>query len=183
MAYLITKIFYYSIIGFFMKGIKGLENIPKDKNFIIVANHDHLIDPVIMQYPFLKKDKKVHFLATPTWWFVGDTIARKWAACIPLFNPKQAFEESKDLIRQGEIVGIFPEGHLDAKVRDIKSGAVRLALATKASILPIGVKSNYLPFSCSIKIGRPIYPNKNKKAKNHVVEIMDYVYRLKGELK
>lgn len=181
MTYPITKLWLYPLCSILIKRIKGVENIPKDSSFIIVSNHEHLIDPLYIIYPILKKlNKKVHFVATPTWWFLGDTICRQWAGCIPLFNSEQAYKETKELVESGEIVGLFPEGGT-RRTKNPKTGAVRLALETKTPILPIGIKSSYIPFNSILNIGKLIYLKKNKKnIKKQTLDLMMEVYRLRG---
>ncbi|MBS3105899.1 1-acyl-sn-glycerol-3-phosphate acyltransferase [Candidatus Woesearchaeota archaeon] len=182
MAYPISRFWLFYTFRILIRQIKGLDNIPTNLNFIVVSNHEKLADPFIIIYPLLRKlNKKIHFIATPTWWFLGETICRKWIGCIPMFNQKQAYIEAKKLINSGEIVGIFPEGHLEAKVRNPKTGAIRLALETNAPILPIGLKSSYIPFNSTLNIGKLIYLKKNKKnLKKQASDLMKKVYQLSG---
>ena len=179
MAYPINKFWFYPLNWIMIKRIKGEDNIPKNPNFIIISNHEHLIDPLYIFYPILKKlNKKLHFIATPTWWFLGETICRQWAGCIPLFNSEQIYKEVKKLIKSGEIIGIFPEGGTK-RTKNPKTGAIRLALDTKTPILPIGLKSSYTPFNSTLNIGKLIYPNKNKDIKKQTLELMKEIYRLR----
>lgn len=178
MVYPITKLWFYPLTSFFIKRIKGTENI-LSSNYIVVSNHENLIDPLLIFRPILKKlDRKVHFVATPTWWFLGGTLCRKWAGCIPLFSSKQAYAESKKIIKSKGIVGIFPEGGTK-RTKNFKTGAVRLALQTKTPILPIGLKSSYLPFSSKINIGKPISVKKGN-AKKITAGLMKQIYRLRS---
>lgn len=182
MVYPITKIWFYPLISLLLRKVKGKENIPNETPFLIVSNHEHLIDPLYIIYPILRKlNIKVHFISSARWWFLGETICRQWAGCIPLFNKKQAFEEAKELIKSGEIVGIFPEGGT-RKTKNPKTGAIRLALETKVPILPIGLKSSYLPFRATLNIGKPVYVRRNgKNIKNQAKELMKYVYKLSDD--
>ena len=180
MAYPITKFwFFYPLGKLLIRKIMGRENIPKSIPFIIVSNHKKLVDPLLILYPILRKlNKKIHFIATPAWWFLGDTICRKWAACVPVFHPTQAYEETKKLIESGEIIGIFPEAGL-RKTKNPKTGAIRLALETKTPILPIGLKSSYLLFNSTMNIGKLIYLKKNKKnLKKQASDLMKKIYQL-----
>ena len=180
MAYPITKLWFYPLCRISIRNISGAENIPNKTPFIIVSNHERLIDPLYIIYPILKKlGQKVHFVASPTWWFLGEIICRQWAGCIPLFNSNQAYREAKYLIKSGEIVGIFPEGGTK-KTKNPKTGAVRLALETKKPILPVAVKSSYLPFNSTINIGKPIYLKKRRNIKKQTSELMMDVYRLRN---
>ncbi len=184
MVHPIVKLWHYPICRILLKRIKGLENIPIKTPFIIISNHEKLIDPLLVYYPIIKKlNKKIHFLAKPTWWFLGNTVCRKWAGCIPLFNSEQAFSEMKEYLKKGEIIGIFPEGYIKAKIRTPKPGAVRLALETNTPILPIGIKSSYMPFNAAINIGKLTYLKKSKKSFDEQIKLlMKEVYELKGNI-
>ena len=184
MAYPILKLLFYPLCRIFIKKIKGIENIPNKKTFIIVANHETTRDHLLIYYPILKKsNKKIHFIATPVWWF--NIISRQWAGVIPMYSPKQAYRKAKELIKSGEIVGIFPEGRLERKKRreSPKTGAIRLALETNTPILPIGIRFSYLPFNSKISIGKPLYFNKNKKdMKQQTRHLMKLVYKLRDSV-
>lgn len=182
MKYLTIKIWLYPFCKMMLNGIKGTENIPKSLPFIIVANHEKRVDPPYIFYAILKiLNKKIHFIATPAYWFLGDKIFRKWAGCIPLFNPKQAYMEAKKLIRLGHIIGIFPEGRLYRKVRPLKTGAIRLALETNVPILPIGLKSSWMPFNSKLNIGKSFYV-KDKSIKKQTIDLMNHIYELRDSL-
>ena len=182
MVYPITKFWFYPLNWLMIKRIKGINNIPNKTPFIIVSNHERLIDPLYILFSVLKKlNKKIHFVATPTWWFLGETICRQWAGCIPLFNSEQVYKETKELIKSKEIVGIFPEGGT-RKTKNPKTGAVRLALETKVLILPISVKSSYIPFSSTLNIGKPIYFKNKKNIKKQTIDLMKYIYKLRERI-
>ena len=182
MAYPITKFWFYPLCSLLIRKIKGKENIPAKTQFIIVSNHEHLVDPLLIIFPILRKlDNKVHFVAKPTWWFLGNTICRKWAGCIPLFNKKQAFEESRLLIKSGEIVGIFPEGSTK-RTKNPKTGAIRLAIETNIPILPVGLKSSYIPFKSTMNIGELIHFKNKKNVEKQTLDLMDSVYKLRDDI-
>ena len=160
MVYPLLKLWFMPLCRTFIKKIDGIENIPKAP-FILIANHSHQVDPLYLVYPILKKlNKKVHFIASPRFWFLGETFCRKWAGCIPLFNPDQAYKEAKEIVQSGEIVGIFPEGHLKNR-HNLKTGAVRLAFETQTPILPIRLFSSYIPFHSTLSIGNLFYVTHN----------------------
>ena len=183
MVYPITKLWFYPFCRLLIGRIKCMENIPADMPFIAVSNHELLVDSLLIIYPIIRKlNKKVHLLSSGSWWFLGETICRRWAACVPVFNPAQAYEETKKLIESGEIIGIFPEAGL-RKTKNLKTGAIRLALEMNAPILPIGLKSSYIPFNSAINIGKPIYLKKNKKnLKKQMSDLMEEVYRLRNSI-
>lgn len=134
-----------------VKGCEGLDDIPKDGNFIIAANHESPLDAMLITAVFDKAlNKKVHFLASrymfrSRWraFFIGKALG-----CIPVdFRPghtEECLAKAKEMIEKGEIVAIFPEGVKDspALLRG-KTGIVRLALASKKPVLPIGISRTY----------------------------------------
>ncbi len=182
MVYPITKFWFYPLNWLMIKRIKGESNIPANSNFIIVSNHEKLIDPLYILYPILKKlNKKVHFLSTGRWWFFGDTICRRWAGCIPLFNAEQAYNEAKELIKSKEIIGIFPEGGTQ-RTKNPKTGSIRLAIETNVLVLPVGLRSSYFPFTSVLSIGKPIYFKSKKNIKNQAKELMKCIYKLRNSL-
>ena len=183
MKHLMLKAGLYPFCAVFLSHIKGTENIPKKTPFVIIANHEKRNDPHFIFYVMLKNlDKKVHFISTPAYLFLGNMIIRQWAACIPLFSPMQAYDEAKKLIESGEIVGIFPEGRLYKKVRPLKTGAVRLALETNVPILPIGLKSSWTPFSSKLNIGKPVYLKDGIDIEKKIEDLIKCVYKLRNDM-
>lgn len=183
MVYPIFKILFFPICRILIKKIGGIENIPTNSNFIIVSNHENRIDPLYVIYPLLKKlNKKVYFLAQPNWWFLGEKICRHWAGCVPLFDSKQAYSELKEHLLNNKIIGIFPEGGYKRKKEGkYKTGVIRLAIETKTPILPIGIKSSYIPFTTTLNIGKPIYLKKSQKSiKKQISDLMKQVYNLRN---
>ena len=180
MVYLLKGLWYYPLWRLLTKKVKGKENIPNKGNFIVVANHNKLLDPILVVYPIIKKlDKKVHFIASPRWWrYLGEYICRTWAGCIPLFNRKQAYKDAKKMINEGEIVGIFPEGNIKKYPRRTKAGAIRLAIETETPILPVKIESSYIPFVSIVSFDKMIYPDEIKKKYKNPERLMDRIYNL-----
>ena len=144
MAWAIFKMLIFPPIRLFIKSVGGMKNIPKDKNFIVTSNHPSWLDPFIIGTiitPFL--NKKIHFMASPRFWFLGDTICRKWAGCIPVYKDdkgESAIKEALSFLKNNKIVGIFPEGIAkpSKKIKG-KLGIARLAIESKKPVIPLGL--------------------------------------------
>lgn len=126
--------------------VEGIENLPKNGPYIIVANHVGSFDPpmiISVLNPVLKK--LIYFVSEQ---YIVDLFGLRRASMrlgmIPKIEDRKAdcLEQARDLLLQGKIVGIFPEGiRNDGPVlHKGRTGAARLALWTRAPILPIGYK-------------------------------------------
>ncbi len=131
--------------------IEGRENIPAEGPFVIAGNHISILDPIMIS--FITK-RPVHFMAKAELFRTGFT---KW-----LFesvktikvergtNDIAAIKKSLGVLKNGEILGLFPEGtRVNDKKTDVavKSGAIVLAHRAKVNILPVAIRSNYRLFS------------------------------------
>ncbi|MFH1207799.1 MAG: lysophospholipid acyltransferase family protein [Patescibacteria group bacterium] len=129
-----------------IRRVEGEWNLPPQPPFILAANHVGFLDaPALVMHILGKFGQPMHTPTTPFMWKIwGERIARKCLAMIPLYPGREgeALIEMEKIIKQGGIVGIFPEGgrnpHPDSLLRG-KTGAVRLALATGAPLIPIGL--------------------------------------------
>ncbi|MFX1353873.1 MAG: lysophospholipid acyltransferase family protein, partial [Promethearchaeota archaeon] len=84
-------------------------------------------------------------------------------------NPSLGWETAKNLLRQGEVVGIFPEGtrSVDGELGEFKTGAVRLAIEMDCPIVPMAVIGSHnalpkgklvmKPTQVITRVGEPIY--------------------------
>ena len=206
MAYPITKRIGYLLLKPFIKEITGLENIPKNKPFIIASNHESYIDPVLLSVIMFKTiNKKVHYLALAKLFRseIRKIVWKRWAGCIPVDingSNELMFKEVVNNLKKGEIIGIFPEGpKKDSKIKKGKTGFIRIALDAKVPILPVGLKDSYkvLPIEkwiprkykrlIKVNIGKPIYldylKRHNKKDLRRITDkLMKRIVRLRNEI-
>jgi len=181
MTYSMLKLWLYPFTKIMVKNIKGIDNIPKDSNFLVVANHERYVDPLYIGYAMLRYlNEKIHFIASPRYVpYLGRTICEKWMGCI-LAYPGKTFDRAKEELLAGKVVGIFPEGLLPAKVRIPKFGAIKLAFETGRPILPIAVKSSHMPFKSELIIAKPVYINSKRNMEQQMFDLMERIYKLKG---
>ena len=78
---------------------------------------------------------------------------------IPVYRngkDKKALETAVEYLKNGEIVGVFPEGRLNktskTSVLPFKIGAVKMAKETGCPIIPFTIKGRYIPLAHSIEI-------------------------------
>lgn len=134
----------------FTGSIKGMENLPKNRPYIIAANHDNSIDAYILMAPLTRRlNKKIHVFSNPVnrggriMQLFFKSLAIWWAEVIVVdkTNRARSLEVAKKFLDKGELVGIFPET-IDTDERHLargKTGMARLALTAKVLIVPVGM--------------------------------------------
>ena len=132
---------------------EGLENLPKDKGFIIVCNHKSNWDPVKIGALF---PGYVRFLAKKELFkiiLLGWLLPR--VGVIPLDRGRAdvgAIRAAEKVLENGDVLVIFPQGTRKKtfKIEDGKRGAERLAEKMGVPVVPVGIKGR------RIIIGKPI---------------------------
>lgn len=174
MVYPIIKRILFPIIGWWIKKINGINNIPKEGPFIVAANHASYMDHLMIGYCVVPRlNKKLHFLAKKE--HFDNIIKRAWhtyGGAIPVDREKggkKALRAALKALKQGKTIAVHPEGtrSLTGKLQKAKTGVARLALITKVPVLPIGLigtfeilpKGKYIPkFKKAVmNIGKPMY--------------------------
>lgn len=129
--------------------IRGAENVPRHGPAILVANHRSYFDPLAIGYLLARVGRPVRFLGKREVFdapVVGDVVSALGG--IPVDRgtgsdaPLQAAEEA---LAAGELVAIMPQGTIprgpaffDTELHG-RWGAARLAAATGAPIIPVGL--------------------------------------------
>jgi 1-acyl-sn-glycerol-3-phosphate acyltransferase len=157
-------------IGFRLK-IIGLENFP-DKPFIVAANHTSLLDPPIVGAACNRYI--VYFMVKQELFEMP--VIRHWSKsvnCIPVRrgdNSIKGLRETLKKIKEGKVVGIFPEGtrSVDGELREAKVGTGFLIAMAKVPVVPIYVygTAEAFPKGKKVKwgtrvgalIGKPLMP-------------------------
>ncbi len=125
--------------------IVGKENIPPAGSFILVSNHVHLLDPILLavSFPrwisFMAKEELFHLP------FLKDILV--WAKEFPvsrtgtLKDKQLTIRKANDVLQQGLVLGMFPEGRRspDGKLIRGKAGPVAIAARINAPLLPVGI--------------------------------------------
>ncbi len=145
--------------------VYGKENIPKEGACILAGNHLSNNDAYML---YKGTSRPIHFLAKKElfeghfgWFF-------KMMHLIPIDRKNKnplAKEKVMELLSEGKVVGIFPEGtyHKEDILLPFKPGVISFASKSGAPIIPFAMKSTW-KFRSHPKIvfGKPIYINKIK---------------------
>ena len=194
MPYTISKWIIPPIYKLWLRKVEGIENIPKDKPFIVAANHSSYYDALLLPLIIVSRlDKKIHALVNSYYWKIPITgfFLDLWES-IPVSvekdknskeKNKKAIEKALSYLKNNELIMLFPEGtRSDGKLKKAYTGVAKLALKSKALVLPCGIigSNKVLPKGkifprfarCEVKIGKPISFEKyyNKKISNRLLE-------------
>lgn len=144
--------------------VRGKEKLPAEP-YIIVANHSHRVDPLLINLALLRK--RILFL-TSSKLFECPRLLQwmlKEMGCIPAISPivdsDNLFERSQHL-EKNEVIGFFAQGKMQSNTELFKTGAVMLALRTGYPIVPAYVRSEgALKGKSYVFFGTPILVPKN----------------------
>ncbi|KAF4409079.1 MULTISPECIES: 1-acyl-sn-glycerol-3-phosphate acyltransferase [Streptomyces] len=134
------------LVLFFKRDWQGMEHIPADGGFITAVNHNSALDPLSYAHFQYNTGRVPRFLAKAPLFkvpFVGMVL--RGTGQIPVYREStdaaNAFRAAVDAINRGECVAFYPEGTLtrdpDLWPMQGKTGAARVALLTKAPVIPV----------------------------------------------
>jgi 1-acyl-sn-glycerol-3-phosphate acyltransferase len=151
---------------FFGIKVRGKENLPAEGGVVLMSNHISAYDPPLLAAIF---SRPVRFMAKKE--LFKNPIMRfvlYLADAFPVDRSKNditAVKNALSVIRNGEVLGIFPEGtrRPEGKLGTPKSGSVMLAIKSGAPIVPIGIKNIKKDGVITVNIGEPFTMEKFSK--------------------
>lgn len=126
---------------------RGTERIPSDSGVLLLINHQSFLDPMLVGLPI---PRAVCYLARDSLFrvpFVGWWLSKTHVIPINRESAGTAsIRAAVDRLRQGAIVGIFPEGTRsdDGRLGELKPGFLALVRRAKVPVIPVGVAGSRL---------------------------------------
>ncbi len=123
----------------------GLANIPQTGGAVFAMTHFGYLEFALVEWQtWLHTRRRIRFLITERA-FAKPTV--RWALngmhhiSVDMKAGAAAFDQAVIAVRAGELVGVFPEGGVSASftVRELKTGAARLARDGGVPIIPVAV--------------------------------------------
>lgn len=145
------------------------ERVAGQPPFIVIANHDSFMDPIIMGY--LIKGQDVTFLGKKE--LVNNKVAGKVLRNMHIIPVERhstdmaAMRACIQALRDGCILGVFPEGtrHHAGLMEEIEAGVAMIALRSGAPLIPMYITPKFRLFRrTDCYVGQPI-PTADLKAR------------------
>ncbi len=125
--------------------ISGVEAIPESGAAVLAITHFGYMDFALVEWvTWLRTRRKVRYLVTrraadkPV---VGWLLRQMRHIPVEIGAGRDAYTNAVQSLQDGELVGVFPEAGVSASftVRDLKTGAVRMAAAAGVPVIPVVV--------------------------------------------
>ncbi len=145
--------------------VVGEENIPLSGGAILALNHTSYLDFALGGVPADMRGRRlVRFMAKDSVFrhpIAGPLMRGMKHIPVNRDDGSQAFQDAVSDARRGELIGVFPEATMSRslEIKEIKSGAVRMAQTAEVPLIPMIVFGGHRVLSYGVKDftrGRPI---------------------------
>ncbi len=146
-----AELVYPPVIGLFRALWKGLdiqfkfagqENLPRKGGAVLASNHISYLDFALIGTGALHLKRYIRFMAKKGAFdnkIAGPLLRGMKHISVDRENGGASFVTALRALRDGEIVGIFPEATISTsfEIKGMKSGAVRLAMGAGVPVIPV----------------------------------------------
>lgn len=158
--------------------IEGAENIPKSGGAVLVSNHVSYLDFIFVGMGADPAGRLVRFMAKKEVFdhrISGPLMRGMHHIPVDRENGASSYMAALSALKAGEVIGVFAEATISRsfEVKEIKSGAVRMAVATKVPLIPMCVWGGQRMWTkgrprrifqrrvpITILIGEPLHPKR-----------------------
>ena len=173
--------------------VEGAEHVPTTGGAVLASNHVSYLDFIFAGYGAQPARRLVRFMAKHEVFkhrVSGPLMRGMHHIPVDRAAGQASYQQALDALRSGEIVGIFPEATISRSftVKDVKSGAVRLAAEAGVPLLPTAVwgtqrlwtkgrpkslTQRHVPIT--ILVGEPMEPTTDAALRERMQEMLDDV--------
>ena len=125
--------------------MSGLTNLPDAGGAVLAITHFGYADFALVEWMMWRKNRRhIRFMAKKGAFdkpVVGWLLRGMRHINVDMTAGAQAYADAVRALGTGELVGVFPEGGVNASftVRDLKTGAARMAKEARVPIVPVAV--------------------------------------------
>ncbi|MFC6088649.1 lysophospholipid acyltransferase family protein [Saccharothrix lopnurensis] len=173
----------------------GTDHVPTTGGAVMASNHVSYLDFIFAGFGALPAKRLVRFMAKHEVFenrISGPLMRGMHHIPVDRSAGQASYQQALAALRAGEIVGIFPEATISRSftVKDVKSGAVRLAAEAGVPLLPTALwgtqrlwtkgkpknlTQRHVPVT--IVVGAPIEPTTDEALRTRVRELLDEAQR------
>jgi 1-acyl-sn-glycerol-3-phosphate acyltransferase len=163
--------------------VRGSEHVPATGGAIICSNHVSFFDFTFLGLGALPQHRLVRFMAKSAvfgHWFAGPFMRAMRHIPVDRKAGAAAFESAVRALKDGEVVGVFPEATISRSftVKELKAGAARMAVDAGVPIVPAAVwggqrvatKGHSVQFRRGVPVtvilGQPLVPEPGEKVQS-----------------
>ena len=147
-----------------------MENLPGTGAYILVPNHQSLLDPLLLQgslpRPVYSMTKSTQFIRRFFRW----ALPRLHAFPVRRYRvDPQSVRVLFRRLQEGRVVCVYPEGERtwDGRIQPFRRGTIRVLLRAGVPVIPVGIEGTYdawprwasgprRGFTARIRIGKPM---------------------------
>lgn len=164
----------------------GKENFPKQGGVLLCTNHIDNLDPPVVG---VTCPRPVHFMAKEELFkapLLGFILPRVNAFPVKRgMSDRKAFRTALSILKEGNVVGLFPEGTRspDGELQKGLAGAGFFALKGEAVVMPCAIIGPYKPFRrLKVVYGKPIDMTKYREERASTEEVTEVIMAEIGKL-
>jgi 1-acyl-sn-glycerol-3-phosphate acyltransferase len=169
--------------------VEGAENVPRTGGAVLASNHVSYLDFIFCGLGTQESGRLVRFMAKKSVFTnkVSGPLMRGMRH-IPVDRDAglASYRQALGALRSGEVVGVFPEATISRSftIKELKSGAARMAAAAKVPLIPMAVWGTQRLWTkgrprtltrrhtpISILIGEPLQPAPREDSNSVMTEL------------
>ncbi len=119
----------------------GAEQIPATGGALLIANHLSYVDPIVLQLACPRRIRFVGFHGLRNHWFFDLCLRWSGALLISERRPSDGIKGAIRAVQAGELVCVFPEGHISrtGQLMEIKRGFELIARHANVPVIPAAI--------------------------------------------
>jgi len=137
----------------------GLANIPDSGGAVIAMTHFGYLEFALVEWAtWMHNKRRIRFMAKRSVFdkpVLGSVLRGMRHISVDMTAGASAYAEAVTALRSGELIGVFPEAGVNSSftVRELKTGAVRLAAEAGVPIIPVAIWGGHRLLTKNHKVG------------------------------
>jgi 1-acyl-sn-glycerol-3-phosphate acyltransferase len=125
--------------------VTGAEHLPAAGGAVLAITHFGYMDFALVEWMMWKRNRRhIRFMAKKGAFDkpgVGFLLRGMRHISVDMSAGAESYRKAVEALRAGEVLGVFPEGGVSASltVRELKTGAIRMAAEAGVPVIPIAV--------------------------------------------